>query len=86
FARGVGAVLGRTLRRGIDMEARQIAEHAPLFAAGAPQEFYAGLGAGLEDGLRPAQLEKPLSEVLPAGFDAEALERGRATRRAELAP
>lgn len=86
FARGVGAVLGRTLRRGIDMEARQIAENTPRFAAGAPQEFYAGLGAGLEDGLRPAQLEKPLSDVLPAGFDAAAIERGRATRRAELAP
>ncbi|MCY3001500.1 MAG: glycosyltransferase family 39 protein [Planctomycetota bacterium] len=86
FARGVGAVLGRTLRRGIDMEARQIAEVAPSFAAPAPAEFYAGLGAGLEDGLRPAQLERPLSDVLPAGFDAAAIERGRATRRAELAP
>ena len=86
FARGVGAVLGRTLRRGIDMEARQIAEVAPYFAARSPAEFYAGLGAGLEDGLRPAQLERALAELLPAGFDAAAVERGRATRRAELAP
>lgn len=84
FVRGVGAVLGRTLRRGVKVEERAIVEFAPGMAARASTPFCEGLGAGLEDGLRPAQLETPLEQVLP-GLDAAALERGRTLRCAELA-
>lgn len=84
FVRGVGAVLGRTLRRGVRIEERAIAEFAPGMLGRASTPFWEGLGAGLEDGLRPAQLETPLERVLP-DLDTAALERGRARRRAELA-
>ncbi len=85
FVRGVGSVLGRTLRRGVAVEAGVIAEFAPAMLARSRTAFSEGLGAGLEDGLRAAQLETPVEQVLP-GLDVAAVARGRERRRAELAP
>jgi len=84
FVRGVGGLLGRTLRRGVASEGRAIAAFAPAMLARASGPFCEGLGAGLEDGLRPGQLETPPEQLL-SGLDSAALERGRALRRAELA-
>jgi hypothetical protein len=85
FIRGTGVVIGRALRRGVGSEEHAVARFAPALMARANSDFSEGVGVGFEEGLRAVQVEQPLESLLPVGFDAAALERGRARRRAELA-
>ena len=85
FIRGTGVVIGRALRRGVASEESAVAHYAPALSARANSEFCEGVGIGFEEGLRAPQVERPLETLLPSGFDAGALERGRTRRRAELA-
>ncbi len=88
FARGLGLLCGRILRRGIHREEEQVAETATALREDLIEPFFSGLGAGLADGadqpgMPPAALRitpESARAVLAEGFAGRVRAISAATR------
>jgi hypothetical protein len=84
YSRGFGAACGRKLRRGLPYDVELVRDASTRVPLEYRTPFSEGVGAGLVEGVRPARGGYDPVQVLGELADLDALERGRAQRRAEL--
>ncbi len=84
YSRGFGAACGRKLRRGLPYDVELVRAASARVPLEYRTPFSEGVGAGLVEGVRPAQGEYDPVQVLGELADRDAIERGSARRSAEL--